>query len=256
MPRSARNVALRHRAEDGRARRFAARASAAKSTCAERSASPGLSSTSAKRCSRHGLQGFAEAAIVVIAVVDDQRARRRCARSTRAISFRSRVAAGETSYMSPIRRVARVRRNGQRPARATARKRARRSHRAPTMRSHQPRAVYTNWRIGSASKNSLASRNSGRSASDSSNCVQPSGLAARARLSAFSACDAAAPRLVSTSTLRARREIPASRFAARSTSAIKVPRPGPEFDQPAGAGCPDRARPARTTAPATRRTSG
>ena len=32
-----------------------------------------------------------------------------------------------------------------------------------TMRSHQPRGVFTNWRIGSASKNSLATRKSGRS---------------------------------------------------------------------------------------------
>src|SRR4051812_12302130 len=38
------------------------------------------------------------------------------------------------------------------------------------MRSHQPRSVFTYWRTGSASKNSLATRNSGRSPRLSSNC--------------------------------------------------------------------------------------
>jgi len=42
-----------------------------------------------------------------------------------------------------------------------------------TIRSHQPRPVFTNWRTGRQSKNSLATRNSGRSASVSSKTCEP-----------------------------------------------------------------------------------
>ena len=49
------------------------RARAAKSTCAERSFSPGSSSTSAKSMPAHRLQGFAKAGSLAIAIIQDQR---------------------------------------------------------------------------------------------------------------------------------------------------------------------------------------
>ena len=97
-----------------------------------------------------------------------------------------------------------------------------------TMRSHQPRAVFTYWRIGRASKNSLATSNSGRSARLSSKCVLPADVARRNVRAVFRLHLAAGSGWLRPAPPPAR----AQKFrrhasAARRASAIKVPRPGP-----------------------------
>ena len=87
------------------------------------------------------------------------------------------------------------------------------------------RASLTNWRTGSASKNSLATRMAGPlghlvDARDATRSAR------RVALSAFS-CNARSAGLVSTRCSDSAARNSGSACAARSASAISVPRPGP-----------------------------
>ena len=106
---------------------------------------------------------------------------------------------------------------------------------AITMRSHQPASARVSWRIGSASRNSLATRIMGPSGTPASSLCQLGRNAARRSAWRFLKAGLTSTRWISALSTK-----PGAIWAARSMSAIMVPRPGPSSTKRKGAGAPIR----------------
>ena len=132
---------------------------------------PGSSSACTKRCERHRLQGFAKAD-GAIAIIQDQR-RAAMAGDSACDLFAQRRGGRRGFVESPVGRARACRPESRRVGTGNgANAKSSLPSFATTMRSHQPRGVFTYWRIGRASKNSLAITSSGRSPRTSKCAVQ------------------------------------------------------------------------------------
>ena len=145
---------------------LAASPSTPKSTWAERSASPGASSGSAKAWRLHRLQGLAGLGARVAIVDGEDRAALQRDLAGQLLHGVDGGGRKLEDFARRRRRALRAAPLNRRSGWATGRRRAWPSM-SPTRRSCQPSSVRTNWRIGRASKNSLAMTNSGSSATAS-----------------------------------------------------------------------------------------
>ena len=110
---------------------------------------------------------------------------------------------------------------------ASARRSVSPSGARPTMRSAQPRAVFSNWRTGRASKNSLATSSIGPAGTSSRRLVP-----GRREIAERRALHGAAARsLISTRWRSSAAWKPGTPRVARSASAIKRAAAGPELDE-------------------------
>ncbi len=107
----------------------------------------------------------------------------------------------------------------------------------PTRRSHQPRSVRTYCRTGKASKNSLARTMAGPAGTSETCACQATGAPVEDRVVS---CRAFSTGLVSTRRMSAASRKRGTTRAARKTSAISVPRPGPSSTRRTGSGAPMR----------------
>ena len=192
-------------------------------------ASPGSASTSAKAMTAHRLQGFAKAGLAHSH--NRASAPRRRGRDD-AGDFFGQGGGGGRGFIDAAfgRAGARCREWRRRAsAAAPARKPARRPS-ATTMRSHQPRAVFTYWRIGRASKNSLASSNSGRSPASSKCVVQRIRAPLSCNFSRWISLQGRAG--LDQHHFELRPEIPAPRFSGPQGIGHQGAAPGPQFHQP------------------------
>ena len=119
---------------------------------------------------------------------------------------------------------------------------------SPTRRSAQPSRPRTNWRIGSASRNSLATSSSGPSGSPSMPSAKR-GATSGSEAARRRCCSRRSTGLASTRNSRKARRNSGAARDARSRSAISVPRPGPSSARITGSGCPMRRQKSMRQAP-------
>ena len=174
-----------------------------------------------ERVAAHGLQGVAERAFGM-AVVDDQRRAAMPRDAPRQQRHRPVVAPFEDRA---DRRVASVLGDMARASDRARRRNASLSSAMPTMRTCQPSRSLTNWLTGSASTNSFAIAIVGPSG-HLFDAVDASAIGTLAFASVCS-CSARNTGLISTRCTESAARNSGSACAARSASAISVPRPGP-----------------------------